>query len=311
MLLKYALLFSSCAKHEKPCTHGIENDCNHEHKRQVLLLAVTDTPSNVEMIKAGTYHSTVVKQDGSLWAAGSNSNGMLGDGSTTERENFVKVISENTKSVAIGCRHTIVLKEDNSAWATGQNDRGQLGDGTIIDRDTFVKVISGGVKDVAAGCQHSIVLKQDGVIQLTNWNPTTGVSTWENLDKIDGAKYIVSGFYHSAVLTNDNSLWTAGLNEHGQLGDGSTTAGNKYSKVISGGVKAVSAGGRQTVVLKQDGTVWATGSNEQGQLGDGTTTDRHGFVQVNAFCLYLCVLLQSIHILLIEYAHISNIVISI
>ena len=44
-------------------------------------------------IDAGNDHSMVLKQDGSVWATGSNEYGQLGDGTTTIRLTFVKVVS--------------------------------------------------------------------------------------------------------------------------------------------------------------------------------------------------------------------------
>ena len=34
---------------------------------------------------------------------------------------------------------------------------------------------------------------------------------------------ISAGYYHTAMIKNDGSLWMSGLNQYGQLGDGTTT----------------------------------------------------------------------------------------
>ena len=82
------------------------------------------------------------------------------------------------------------------------------------------------------------------------------------------------------VLKQDGSVWGTGRNNHGQLGDGTTTHRNTSTKLIPDGVTAVAAGSRHTMVLKEDGSVWAAGHNNKGQLGDGTNTDRSTFVEV-------------------------------
>ena len=73
-----------------------------------------------------------------------------------------------------------------------------------------------------------------------------------------------------------------GLNDPGQLGDGTST--NRSTPVaVSGlsGVTAVAAGWYHSLAVKDDGTVWSWGYNSDGQLGDGTTTHRSTPVAVS------------------------------
>ena len=78
---------------------------------------------------------------------------------------------------------------------------------------------------------------------------------------------------HSVALKSDGTVWTWGVNNYGQLGDGTTTDSPTPVQVLGlTDVTVVAAGGVQTAALKSDGTVWAWGSNVYGQLGDGTTT---------------------------------------
>ena len=84
---------------------------------------------------------------------------------------------------------------------------------------------------------------------------------------------ISAGGGHGVALKADNSLWALGLNDSGQLGDGTTMS--RLSPVLVGnGYSAVAAGSFHTIALKSDGSLWAWGKNQCGQLGDGTTTTR-------------------------------------
>ena len=112
----------------------------------------------------------VLKEDGSVWATGWNNNGQLGDGSTTDRINYAKMIWSGVKAIAAGSQHSMMLKKDGSVWATGHNAYGQLGDGTTTKSVVFVQVISDGATAVAAGNFHSMLIKQDGSIWATGWN---------------------------------------------------------------------------------------------------------------------------------------------
>ena len=82
----------------------------------------------------------MVHHDGSLWTTGFNGYGQLGDGTTTNRYTFVKVIDSGVQAMTGGWLHTIVMKQDGSLWTTGYNENGELGDGTTTSRSTFVKV---------------------------------------------------------------------------------------------------------------------------------------------------------------------------
>jgi alpha-tubulin suppressor-like RCC1 family protein len=88
---------------------------------------------------------------------------------------------------------------------------------------------------------------------------------------------ITAGFYHTCGLTAAGGVKCWGRNEHGQLGDNTTT--NHYTPVgvsgLTSGVKTLAAGGEHACALTAGGGVKCWGYNLHGQLGDGTTTDRH------------------------------------
>lgn len=86
---------------------------------------------------------------------------------------------------------------------------------------------------------------------------------------------------HVSVIKPDNTVWTWGNNDYGQLGDDSIIYRDAPVQV-SGltGITDVHSGGAYTTALKSDGTVWAWGRNDDGRLGDGTTNESHVPVQV-------------------------------
>merc|ERR1711934_56206 len=98
--------------------------------------------SGVTVVAAGYWHTMVVMQDGSVWGTGYNRFGTLGDGTTTRRLIFSRLLSSGVTAVAAGWYHSMVMKQDGSVWCTGHNNRGQLGDGTTTERTTFVEVIT-------------------------------------------------------------------------------------------------------------------------------------------------------------------------
>jgi alpha-tubulin suppressor-like RCC1 family protein len=145
--------------------------------------------------------------------------------------------------VAAGFTHSLALLSDGTVWAWGCNFNGQLGDGTTTQRTSPVQV--------------------------------TGLS--------GVVRAVAAGWFHNLAVMSDGHVWSWGLNDHGQVGDGTTT--NRTSPVqipdsLLSGVTAVAAGGYHSLALKTDGTVSAWGYNLYGQVGDNTTIDRSGPVQV-------------------------------
>jgi hypothetical protein len=76
------------------------------------------------------------------------------------------------------------------------------------------------------------------------------------------------------TAAKSSMVMAGGLNEFGQLGDGSTR--DRDALIPVGGldnVVKVSAGLEHAVALKSDGAVWTWGRNNRGQLGNGTVVD--------------------------------------
>merc|ERR1719506_1903714 len=222
--------------------------------------------SDVKFAYGGSYHTSAVKKDGSVWGAGYNVHGELGDGTKTSRKEFVKSnIESGAVYVSAGSNHAVVLKNDGSLWATGHNTYGSVGDGTNVHKTSFVKVIDGGVADCAAGGYHTMALKTDGSLWATGYNAQgqLGDGTVTNRNKyvqvIDGLVMDVSAGKTSftIALMSDGSVMGVGFNSNGQLGDGTVTRRLKFVKVVSSGVKQVSTSNGHTQLLKTDGSVWA------------------------------------------------------
>lgn len=96
---------------------------------------------------------------------------------------------------------------------------------------------------------------------------------------VDGGTRFVAistGSEHTCALTGDGQVYCSGINEYGQLGDGTTRARFRPAPVV-GGLRfaTLSVGGAHSCALTRDGRAYCWGWNEAGRLGDGTTTSRH------------------------------------
>lgn len=188
--------------------------------------------NNVIAIAAGFEHTTLaLRADGTVWAWGKNLGGSLGNGTygiyrATPAQ--VKNLS-NITAIAAGWRYSMALKEDGTVWAWGNNCWGQLGDGTKKHRTTPVWVQNlNDVTEIAAGGFHALALRNGNTVWTwgTQFDNDTGEiytsfkpMQTENLSNITA---IAAGERHSMVLRADGAVLALGLNQNGQLGDGTT-----------------------------------------------------------------------------------------
>jgi len=271
---------------------------------QVLDAPGGNPVTDVVSVTAGEFHSLYVKSDGSLWAMGSNSDGQLGDGTTTDRSTPVQVLDApggnpvtDVVSVTAGSFHSLYVKSDGSLWAMGRNSSGQLGDGSTTNfgapgQSTPVQIVSSGVTSIAAGGAHSLYVR-NGILWAMGNNFYGQLGDGSNSSRlhpvyIDGASpgsgvtSVTAGGNYSLYVKSDGSLWAMGSNDYGELGDGTTTDHSTPVQIESSGVASVSAGLYHSLYVKSDGRLWAMGINSSGRLGDGTTTDRSTPVEIES-----------------------------
>ena len=87
---------------------------------------------------------------------------------------------------------------------------------------------------------------------------------------------------HACARLNNGGVWCWGLNDQGQLGDGTLVDRSQPSQVAGlDSVVQLAVGQDHSCALRGDGDLWCWGSGSNGQLGDGRTGDASEPVEVD------------------------------
>lgn len=225
-------------------------------------------------------------------------------------DDIANVVSSATQ-VATGGFHTCAITTDGKVKCWGSNHYGQLGNGTNTDSSTPVNTIGleGDVKIIAAGENHTCALLMNGQVKCWGFNLNGQVGDSTGIDKnvptyiselTNQTATISLNYNHSCVVTVDMKVKCWGLNNYGQLGDG--TYNDKFSPTIvsqlTNSVKAVTLGSFHTCVITISGGIKCWGMNSYGQLGNGTFQNssapvnvsnlESGVIDISAGTVHMC-----------------------
>ena len=224
---------------------------------------------------------------------------------TTLRQSLHSLRSPLFVALAANYDRLLALRPDGSVYGFGDNGLGGLGQSVAEHRwrpvapgDRFssswverMRLLHGvlGVQQLTMGGGHSLALLEDGALCAWGFDDVGQLGEkpsgpfaqrlvpW----KVGGLPPLVAaaaGDGHSLALDRQGQVWGWGLNNMGQLGDG--TRNNRYRPRLIAGLNdviAIAAGAGHSLALDRQGRVWSWGENTFGELG--RPTGRHRFAR--------------------------------
>jgi alpha-tubulin suppressor-like RCC1 family protein len=251
-------------------------------------VGVVGLSSVVEQLDMGSDHACALVGTGALKCWGNNDEGALGDGTTFDSPTPVDVIglASTATKVAGGTRFSCALLSTGGVQCWGWNFFGTLGDGTTTSRRSpgYVSGLTSGAIDICAANYHACALMSSGGVRCWGQNDFGNLGDGTTTDSfvpvsVTGlsttAIAIDCTMAHTCVLLSTGGIQCWGLNNHGQIGDGTTS--NKLTAIavpgLASGVNEVSAGWYHTCALLSTGGLKCWGDGSEGQLGLGTTAE--------------------------------------
>jgi alpha-tubulin suppressor-like RCC1 family protein len=254
----------------------------------------------------GSSHTCGITTQGNLECFGSNPNGQLGYGDTTDRTSPAGTVNVGTGRTVTrvvvpkgGGQHSCALLDDATVKCWGLNTSGQLGygDGTTRTSPPAPVVNLGSsntAKTIAVSAASTCAILDTNLLKCWGANNsgqlgygdtttrTAPAATAIALGDVNAAKSVEMGANHTCAILADNTVKCWGLNTSGQLGYNDTTTRlappatlvNLSTAGTAHTAKRIAAGVNHTCAILDDNTLKCWGLNTNGQLGYGDVATR-------------------------------------
>jgi len=231
-----------------------------------------------------------VLDNGELWTWGVNSYGELGIGEEDIKKPIPvqafdpanpttgNYVTNAKRAFCAGSTHCYD-DEDGKIYCSGANTYGQLGQGTgsttkslvFLEVPGITNAIDVAIESWAITVAVCALKSTDNTVwcwgqgkaagDLNTDTPTQWVDASSN--PITGITKIRSGHHHTCGLKSDGTVWCQGVNDSGQLGDG-TYNNSRYTVIQVPGINDavdLSVGREHSCVLRSNDTIYCWGSN--------------------------------------------------
>nr|WP_253900129.1 MopE-related protein [Corallococcus carmarthensis] len=257
-----------------------------------------------QAVAAGAYHSLALREDGVVWSWGQDTEGQLGQGTSSLMPRPVPSpvsLLRPMKAIAAGAGHSLSLDVDGHVWAWGRNTRGQAGVAASTAPRLTPTQVSGlpRIQQIAAREDLSLAVDVNG--DLWAWGQNTDGELGQGVadthahpvpvklvvpvlaagdaylpagpaaNPQDVYKFIkvAAGGHHVLALTRSGRIWSWGRNSSAQVGTTEATEAPVLTPALlrfESLVVDIAAGENHSLLLDAgDRRPWAWGSNASGQ----------------------------------------------
>lgn len=228
---------------------------------------------------------TSISGTGTLYVAGSNSNGVLGLGHTNPVLIPTMVPGFTDVKKALIYREMFILNNSGDLYGCGHNIYGGLGLGDQIIYTTPQYIMSG-VSDIGVGLYSNYILRTDGTLLGMGRNRYGELGQGDTSMRLSPV-VIDTGVTQFKMQCHSNFLvylkgttaYSCGNNSYGQLGRNIPSTADQHIPMacMVGSCSMVSQSSSNILFLLTNGEVWGSGRGDQGMLG-GATTSRYNYI---------------------------------
>ncbi len=250
-------------------------------------------------LTAGSGHFCVTG-DGKAYCWGDNTNGRVGDGTTTNRTTPVAVAQGAMAAgtivtyTAAGGNSSCALTSTGLVYCWGYGASGALGRGVTTNSFTPVAIVAGSIPGgvtatkLAAGGSNACIIGSNNLAycwgDATNGSLGNGATMGQSNSPTAVSQGALPAGYsltaltvggsHSCVLIPSGAAYCWGVGFNGRLGQGAS-ANSATPVAVLGGISflKISGGVYTTCGVAVDSTGYCWGTNAAGQLGNGNNSN--------------------------------------
>ncbi|MEK7394975.1 MAG: FN3 associated domain-containing protein [Fibrobacterota bacterium] len=242
--------------------------------------ATSDYTKVMEDVKSIT-RSHILKNNGDLYAYGTNDYGEFGNGTTTGSVEPL-FIKSGVKKVVDGWYNSFIIDNSDDLYAAGSNTNGNFCNETATSSSTYTKIRSG-VADMATGYVSSYPNGNAWSLYVTTLGDAYGCGSGPlgTATGQVGTPNLLGSGYSAAFTTDGGSFFSGGSLLLKANGDAYSYSGATRFLVpnssgsgiefVRSDIKQIAGGDENVLMLDTYGNVWGAGNNVWGGLGDGTT----------------------------------------